>query len=252
MTSTIDTLRQISTMTPPHKKPLRADAYRNSDASVTVAFPDPTESTALQHEKRRAGQALRRIIDALIMKRPEPEAVELCAAQLEALAMQIEAMPDKPARTSFGHRMKPEDVRDFLEFSPLVGHANPVAPPVEIWVENGQARGRVHFGRRFEGAPGVVHGGYVAAVFDELLGFVQGFAQQPGMTGTLTITYRAPTPLLTDLTLEGHLEGTEGRKIHTVGRIYAGEALLAEARGVFITLTEAQYAMVAAMQSGAE
>jgi len=239
-------------MTPTHKKPPQADAYRNSDASVTVAFPEPTDSTALQHEKRRAGQALRRIIDGLIMKRPTPEAIAMCAEQLEALATQLEAMPDKPARTSFGHRMKPEDVRDFLEFSPLVGHANPIAPPLEIWVENGMARGRVHFGRRFEGAPGVVHGGYVAAIFDELLGFVQGFAKQPGMTGTLTITYRAPTPLLTELTLEGNLEGTEGRKIHTVGRIYAGTTLLAEARGVFITLTEEQYAMVAAMQSGVE
>ncbi|MBP9713592.1 MAG: PaaI family thioesterase [Sterolibacterium sp.] len=230
----------------PHKK---ADSYRQSDSSVTVAFPEPTGSTEMQHEKRRAGAALRRIIDGIIMKHPEVSTLSTCAEQLEAIAATLEAMPDKPARTSFGHRMKPEDVRDFLEFSPLVGHANPIAPPLEIWVANGRAHGRVSFGRCFEGAPGVVHGGYVAAVFDELLGFVQGFAEQPGMTGTLTITYRAPTPLLTELKLEGVLEGTEGRKIHTVGRIFSGETLLAEARGVFITLTENQYAMVAAMQS---
>lgn len=231
-----------------HKK---ADSYRKSDDSVAVAFPEPTDSTEMQHEKRRAGAALRRIIDGVIMKHPDVADIAALAERLEALADTLDAMPDKPTRTSFGHRMNPEDVRDFLEFSPLVGHANPIAPPLEIWVEEGRARGRVNFGRGFEGAPGVVHGGHVAAVFDELLGFVQGFSERPGMTGTLTITYRAPTPLLTELRLEGIYEGTEGRKIYTRGKLYAGDTLLAEATGLFITLTEEQYAMVAAMQGDA-
>jgi acyl-coenzyme A thioesterase PaaI-like protein len=229
----------------------KTDAYQQSDTSVRVSFPEPVDSSEMQHEKRRAGAALRRIINGIIMKHPEVAAMTACAERLEHIAATLETMADKPTRSSFGHRMKPEDVRDFLEFSPLIGHANPIAPPLEIWVENGRARGRVNFGRSFEGAPGVVHGGYVAAAFDELLGFVQGFAEQPGMTGTLTIIYRAPTPILTELTLDGTLEGTEGRKINTLGQIFAGDTLLAEARGVFITLTEDQYDMVAAMQNNA-
>ncbi len=225
-----------------------ADSYRKSDDSVAVAFPGPTDSTELLHEKRRAGTALRRIIDGVIMKHPEAAEMSTLAERLEAIAASLETLPEKPTRTSFGHRMNSADVRDFLEFSPLTGHSNPIAPPLEIWVEDGRARGRVNFGRGFEGAPGVVHGGHIAAIFDELLGFVQGFSKKPGMTGTLTITYRAPAPLLTELTLEGIYEGTEGRKIRTSGKLFAGDTLLAEATGLFITLTEEQYATVAAMQ----
>lgn len=223
----------------------------NHPSEQRVSFPSPSATTALLEEKRRAGDALRRIIDGLIMKQPDLETLQTLAERLDAVAAAFADMPEKAVRTSFGHHMNAEDVRDFLEFSPLTGHANPIAPPLELWTENGQALGRVTFGRGFEGAPGVAHGGFVAAVFDELLGFAQGFSGKPGMTGTLTITYRAPTPLLTELRLEGRFDGVEGRKIRTSGQIYAGATLLAEAQGLFISLTEEQYAAVAAMQNTA-
>lgn len=226
-----------------------------SENRIDIAFPDPSEDTELLQEKRRAGAALRRIIDGIIMKEASPGHAAALAEELENLANRLDALPDKPPRTSFGHRISPDDVRDFIAFSPLTGRANPIAPPLDIWADPAQknrALGRVLFGRGYEGAPGVVHGGHVAAIFDELLGFVQGFSDRPGMTGTLTITYRAPTPLLTELRLEGDYEGCERRKILTSGRLYAGELLLAEARGVFIMLTDEQYALVAAMQNGNE
>lgn len=226
-----------------------------SENRIDIAFPDPSGDTALLQEKRRAGAALRRIIDGIIMKESTPEEAASLAGELEKLATQLETLLNKPARTSFGHRITPDDVRDFIAFSPLTGRANPIAPPLDIWADPDQknrALGRVVFGRGYEGAPGVVHGGHVAAIFDELLGFVQGFSERPGMTGTLTITYRAPTPLLTELRLEGDYEGCERRKILTSGRLFAGEQLLAEAKGIFIMLTDEQYALVAAMQNSSE
>lgn len=218
-------------------------------SAATVSFPEPIEDSDILREKRRAGAALRRIIDGIITKHPEVNAMAALADRLEVLADGFNSMPDKAVRTSFGHRISAEDVRDFIEFSPLTGSANPVAAPLKLWTDNGRAVGSVTFGRSFEGAPGVVHGGFVAAIFDEVLGFAQGFSGRPGMTGTLTITYRAPTPLLTELRIEGSFDGTEGRKIHTSGKLYAGDTLLAEARGLFISLTDEQYASVAAMQN---
>ncbi len=215
-----------------------------SAENSAVNFPQPTDPNPLQLEKRRAGAALRRIIDGIIMKHPDAQAMAALANQLEALADGLTAMPEKISRTGFGSRMSPEDARDFVEFSPLTGRSNPIAPPVDLWIEGDRVHGQVHFSRGFEGAPGLVHGGHVAAVFDELLGFTQGLSKQPGMTGTLTIVYRAPTPLLTDLRLEGVYEGMEGRKIFTSGKLFAGETLLAEAKGLFIALTEAQHAAV--------
>ncbi|MBV2234587.1 MAG: PaaI family thioesterase [Sterolibacterium sp.] len=232
--------------------PQPPDSSSSRPATAQVSFPEPVEDSDILREKRRAGNALRRIIDGIIMKHPAVETMAALADQLEHFAEGFNDMPDKAVRTSFGHRISAEDVRDFIEFSPLTGTANPVAAPLKLWTENGRAVGSINFGRSFEGAPGVAHGGFVAAIFDEVLGFAQGFSGRPGMTGTLTITYRAPTPLFTDLRIEGSFDGVEGRKIHTRGKLYNGETLLAEAHGLFISLTDEQYASVAAMQdSGA-
>jgi acyl-coenzyme A thioesterase PaaI-like protein len=96
--------------------------------------------------------------------------------------------------------------------------------------------GRVRFGAAYEGPPGCVHGGYVAATFDEILGMAQALSGKRGMTGTLTVRYRHPTPLHRELRFEGTLVRQEGRKIYTVGRCLAGDQLTAEADGLFITV----------------
>lgn len=232
-------------MTIPTPEHTQDGQHQQSDGSVDCAFPEPVAGTPLHAAKRRVGQAMRRLNNSLVMADLPVADMEALAGQMEALAARLEQAPHKAPRTSFGHRMNADDVRDFIEFSPLTGRANPVAAPLDMWVADGKAHAKVSFGRSFEGAPGVVHGGFVAAIFDELLGFVQGFAERPGMTGTLTIMYRAPTPLFTELRLEGSFDGLEGRKIYTSGRLYAGETLLAEASGIFIALTDAQYAAIA-------
>jgi acyl-CoA thioesterase FadM len=71
---------------------------------------------------------------------------------------------------------------------------------------------------------------------DELLGFAQSMGGQPGMTGTLTIRYRSPTPLHTELRLQARVDGVERRKTLASGEIYAGETLCAEAEGIFVSV----------------
>ena len=208
-------------------------------------FPEPSEASALDIEKRRAGEALRRITDGLITKLPSESKMAEIANRLEQMADEFEPLEFKASRTGFANQFTAYDIRDFMEFSPLVGLSNPVAPPLVI-TPNGSsaAAGRVNFSKAFEGAPGHVHGGYVAAVFDELLGFTQGFSGEPGMTGTLTLMYRNPTPLLTDLRLEATYDGMEGRKIFTSGKMFAGERLCVEATGIFIALKDEHYEAV--------
>ncbi len=54
------------------------------------------------------------------------------------------------------------------------------------------------------------------------------------MTGTLTIRYRGPPPLLTELLLQGKVDRVEGRKIFTQATISANGTVTAEAEGLFI------------------
>ena len=56
------------------------------------------------------------------------------------------------------------------------------------------------------------------------------------MTGTLTVRYRKPTPLLTPLGLVARYTGSEGRKIFAWSGIYHDGELTAEAEGIFIEM----------------
>ncbi len=121
----------------------------------------------------------------------------------------------------------------------MIGFANPVAPPVEVWAvlgEGGQReiRGRVTFGLQYEGPPTCVHGGVIAEFFDELLGLSNILSGQGAMTGTLKIRYNQPTPLLAPLELIARTTGKERRKIFAWGGIYSQGELTAEAEGIFI------------------
>jgi acyl-coenzyme A thioesterase PaaI-like protein len=131
----------------------------------------------------------------------------------------------------------------FHDRSPLVGLSNPIAPPLDLVpdIESRCVRGSVVFGRAYEGAPGCVHGGFVAAAFDEVLGMACIFSGNPGMTASLTVDYRSPTPIQTPLRFEGRLERVDGRKIHAVGELRAGERLTAESRGLFISISREKF-----------
>lgn len=120
--------------------------------------------------------------------------------------------------------------------SPFVGSLNPLAPPLYVDMDDDQIVATGVFGDQYEGPPGYVHGGVIAAVFDEVLGFAQSLSGRPGMTGRLTIHYRSPTPLHTELRIDGRVDRVDGRKIFTIGRLFHGDTLCAEAEGLFISM----------------
>ena len=123
----------------------------------------------------------------------------------------------------------------FFDHSPFIGLSNPLSPPIEMrYLENG-VEATVTFGAAYEGPPGCVHGGYVAAAFDELLGCAQSLSGTQGMTARLVVNFRSPTPLATALRMEAELVSHEGRKITAAGRLFAGERLCAEAEGLFVS-----------------
>jgi acyl-coenzyme A thioesterase PaaI-like protein len=126
----------------------------------------------------------------------------------------------------------------FIDHSPLIGPLNPLAPPITIAIDGTTVTGTAVFGAAYEGPPGCVHGGFIAAAFDEVLGVTQGMSGTPGMTARLTIQYRSPSPLHQPLELVGNIDHIDGRKIFTRGelRVVADGRLCAEAEGLFISM----------------
>jgi len=122
-----------------------------------------------------------------------------------------------------------------VELSPLIGKSSGVGPVLKIWIENGEGRGEVNCDWRFEGPPHCLHGGYIAALFDEFLGWVQMLSGGSGATKNLSVTYHSPTPINVNLVLKARLASVDGRKIRATGEMYVGERITASAEGLFIS-----------------
>lgn len=117
------------------------------------------------------------------------------------------------------------------------GRANPMGIAIDVRREGEEAVASVVLGPAFEGAPGRAHGGIVAAVFDDTMGFVLSMLKQPAFTGRLTVTYRAPTPVNEALEFRARLTDRSGRKL-TIGAeaTTATGLVVAEAEGLFIAI----------------
>ncbi|MHB8511639.1 MAG: PaaI family thioesterase [Actinomycetota bacterium] len=149
----------------------------------------------------------------------------------------IELLSSLPRRDGRGFSLPDmTNLQPLFHSDPVIGHANPIAPPVEVVVEDGVVSGRVTLGRPYEGPPGHVHGAVIASIFDMLLGLANIASGNPSMTGTLTIKYLEPTPLHTELTIEAKTDRVDGRKVHTVGTLHAGDTLTAQAHGLFVSI----------------
>jgi len=195
-----------------------------------------TSGAAAWDQKRRLAQAMRLVIERLVPSNAPEEELRRAAEGLERYAEALKAHP-RLKRFHYAESANAGDVGAFFDQSPFMGLANPLAPPITIGqVGERGAEATVTFGSAYEGPPGSVHGGYVAAAFDEVLGFVQSRSGNPGMTGTLTIRYRRPTPLHTELFFEAEILRIEGRKIFTRGRLFAANEVTAEADGLFISV----------------
>ena len=110
-------------------------------------------------------------------------------------------------------------------------------------------RGHCEFNRSHEGGPGLVHGGFLAALLDEALGMVTVYSGSAGMTGEYTVRYHAPTRIKVPLRFEARYEGREGRKLTVSADLWDGDTLTVSATGIFIAVDGAKFAAFAAARA---
>jgi acyl-coenzyme A thioesterase PaaI-like protein len=120
------------------------------------------------------------------------------------------------------------------ELDPFRGESNPVSLPSRCWIEDDKAFATYRAHWAYEGPPGRMHGGYVAAIFDNFLGMAQVMDGKPGMTGTLKVNYHRATPLNTELSLEAEIVKAEGRTKVLRGVMMANGERTATCEGLFI------------------
>ena len=216
-----------------------------SDFNDPFASEDITPPFSAEWEaKRRVADAIRELTEVLVTSSPDIEKMHAIAGQLEQTAAEFAQSPRVHGRLDWiktGEHGSYGEVSH--ELNPLSGQANPIAPPVNTWFEDNRAVGHCFCGWAYEGPPGSVHGGFVAAIFDQFMGMAQRLGGQPGMTGYLHVNYHNRTPLNTTLNLEAELVKVEGRKTVMKATMHAGDTLTASCEALFVEPRKGMYAL---------
>jgi acyl-coenzyme A thioesterase PaaI-like protein len=131
---------------------------------------------------------------------------------------------------SEGEIMTPYDER------PISGRSSPWGLDVEVWREGDEVVSSVTLRPAHEGAPGRSHGGLVAALFDDVFGFVLATLRVPAFTGELTVRYEAGTPIGVPLECRVRLAERAGRKLFMTGELTQDGRVLARSKATFITI----------------
>jgi hypothetical protein len=125
-------------------------------------------------------------VDAMVAKFAEWEN-ELAAAAPTDNAPRIGVIADDPRRVYLNHATD-------------IGAYNPCFPEYRFDdLDAEKATGRVNFPLVYEGPPGLVHGGFLGVFFDCVIQHQNCVTGLSGKTRSLVVTYRRPTPVLTDL-----------------------------------------------------
>ena len=205
----------------------------------------PDAPDAQWQARREFAAQLRQLCELAVTADVPAAQLSLYSTQLREQAEALSSLPMR--RGKMAHINASEDVDgerfrrelDIVnhELSVLTGPVNPLAAPLNLWFEGDKVHGRATMGWRYEGPPGCVHGGFVAALFDHFLGAGQLLASQAGPTGTLKVRYSRPTPIDCELELLGWVESEQGRKNSLRGEMRANGVLTASCEGLFIAIS---------------
>ena len=86
------------------------------------------------------------------------------------------------------------------------------------------AEARVRFSRAHQGPPGLVHGGLLATLLDEAMGTVPYDGVGIRFTADMSVRYRRPTPIETDLICRARVNETSARGFTVTATIVAAGA----------------------------
>ena len=190
-----------------------------------------------------AAEAMRRLNHAMVAHETDPELLQRIAREANATAAIVEAgarrqRPSRQMKTQLW-QTTPEEGQRLAHFEECMvsGRANPMGIAMQPRRQGDRIVADVNFGAAFEGAPKRAHGGAVAAVMDDIMGYVLLLTATPAFTGRLSISYRSPTPVQTDLVASAWMDRRDGRKVFLVGDLRTAEGdLIAEADALFVAI----------------
>lgn len=118
------------------------------------------------------------------------------------------------------------------------GPLNPVGLGMQFRLENGRAMAEFTPSPHHQGFPGHMHGGLVATMLDEAMGWAVYGQGVWAMTAKMSVRFRETVPLSGTLVVTGEVVRNRGRLLDLRGEVRTRDGkLLAYAEGVFMRVT---------------
>jgi hypothetical protein len=192
-------------------------------ASASVGGPRFGEQP-LPQQVAAAG-AIRRLTGLLLSIEHAHPTVDAMLAQFGdwerelAAAVPLDSAPRIGAGSNDAQRV-------YLDHAADIGAFNPCFPEYLFdHLDTETASGRVTFPLVYEGPPGLVHGGFLGVFFDCVAQHQSCATGLSGKTRSLSVTFRRPTPILTELRFDIARTKTE-RGITSTARLLLDDEVL--------------------------
>ncbi|RAV14625.1 hypothetical protein DQP55_08655 [Mycolicibacterium sp. GF69] len=172
-----------------------------------------------------AAGAIRRLSGLLLSLEHDHPTVDVMLRQIDEWERDLTAAAPPDPTPRIGPAAA-ESQRVYLDHAFDIGAYNPAFPEYafdELGADS--ASGRVTFPVLFEGPPGLVNGGFLAVFFDCVTQHQSCATGRTGKTRSLTVTFRRPTPILTELAFDVARVESDGRVTSTARLLLDGEVL---------------------------
>ena len=172
-----------------------------------------------------AAGAIRRLSSLLVsLEHPHPT-VDVMLAKFAEWEGELAAAAPADSAPRIGE-IDGDPRRIYLNHATDIGAYNPCFPEYRFdHLDAEKATGRVTFPLIYEGPPGLVHGGFLSVFFDCVIQHHNCVTGLSGKTRSLTVTFRRPTPVLTELGFEVSRSQVE-RGIASTARLLLDEEVL--------------------------
>ena len=119
------------------------------------------------------------------------------------------------------------------------GEANPIGLHLEFFLaDDGKVVSMAQVADAFEGPHGLLHGGIIATLLDEIMSKAVRSHGIVGMTRHMEVDYLRPVPSLAPIRMEARVTRNEGRKHWAEAKILdAGGTMLAHGKGLFVEVS---------------
>ena len=202
--------------------------------SIDFSTHDPGFTADQVRQCVRIVEGLRTINSRVVRLGGSLADLTAAADGVEALLASLDPVTQARALESYRFKFDRDRPNDVIPFNPATGRFNPIAQAMNMTVDGKTVVARTQLGNAYEGAPDTVHGGLVAAVYDQLLAYAVMVEGRTGPTVWLRVTYLKPTPINVPLRFECTVDSVDGKKFTVAGICYHGEEKVSRAEAMVL------------------